>query len=81
MILPEIKKYKIQGIKLEDNWNLESENEIKFLCKKFRRFYDKDKIYESLKNFLLTKKIKFQMGKLIQIDYFTVEEININKNT
>ena len=39
------------------------------------------KIYESLKNFLLAKKIKFQMGKLIQIDYFTVEEININKNT
>ena len=80
MILPEIKKYKIQGIKLEDNRNLESENEIKLLCKKFRRFYDNDKIYESLKNFLLTKKIKFQMGKLIQIDYFTVEEININKN-
>lgn len=81
MILPKINGYIIQYFKSEDNRkNFEPKNEIKFLCNKTKRFFNKDKIYESLKNFLLSKKIIFQMGKLNKIDYFTVEEINMNKN-
>ena len=39
-----------------------------------------NKIYESLKEFLSTKKIAFKIGELIRIDYFIVEEIKIDKN-
>ena len=81
MILPEIKNYIKQDIKIEDNQKkLDSKNEIKFLCNKTRKSYNMNKIYESLKEFLSTKKIAFKIGELIRIDYFIVEEIKIDKN-
>ena len=82
LLLPEIKNYVSQDIDKEKNnskKNCVSEDEIIFLNKKIRKNYDKDKIYDSLKNFVRTQTIGISLGKLIKIESFSDEQIKMNK--
>ena len=82
LLLPEIKNYVSQDIDKEKNnskKNCVSEDEIIFLNKKIRKNYDKDKIYDSLKNYVRTQTIGISLGKLIKIESFSDEQIKKNK--
>ena len=82
MILPDIKDYVAQDIKAEKKKSKKapnSEDKIVFLKKKKKKSYNKDKIYESLKNYIVTKQIEFSIGKLIKIESFSDEQIEIDR--
>ena len=82
-LLPKIQKYIKQDIQIEkrkSKKNIDSKEELIFLNKKHKRNYNKDKIYNSLKDYILTKKFGFSIGKFIHIESFIDKEIKINKN-
>ena len=82
LLLPEMKNYISQDIKKEKNnskRNFISEDEIIFLNKKIKKNYDKDKIYDSLINYIRNQTIGFSIGRLIKIDSFSDEQIKMNK--
>ena len=81
MLLPKIQEYKKQDIQIEKKISKKNTNsELIFLNKKHKKSYNKEKIYNDLKSYILTKKIGFSMGKLIEIESFSDEEIKMNKN-
>ena len=82
LLLPELKDYVLQDIEKEknkSNRNFISEDEITFLNKKIRKNYDKEKIYDSLKNYVGKQTIEISLGKLIKIESFSEEQIKMNK--
>ena len=78
MLLPRIKDYVAQNIKLEKK-NSNSGNKVTFLRRKIKKSYNKDKIYESLKDYILNKKIGILFGKLIKIENFSDCKIDMDK--
>ena len=82
LLLPELKNYKEQGIKIERNKpkkNEITEEEIIFLNKKIKKNYDKDKIYKSLIKNCVVKNLGFTLGEFIRIESFSDEQIKMNK--
>ena len=82
LLLPEMKNYISQDIKKEKSnskRNFISEDEIIFLNKKIKKNYDKDKIFDSLVNYIRNQTIGFSMGRLIKVESFSDEQIKMNK--
>ena len=70
MILPKIKNYQSQEIKIDkiEKKIILKENRQILLGKKLKKEYDTDKIYQTLKEYISSQKIGFLMGKINEIN-------------